>query len=190
MKNYIFLIVLLFISCNNKNDLLDNKEEINLSSMGVEIFNSIKPYAFFIFIDFENDIAIRYTINIENIHLMPPDGYEGNFDKRLYIKDSISGEFSLKLIPVNARHTKIIKLSSKEKEQIIKIISTFKNIDYENSLLHEREFMSPYIIRYHFIYKNKKIKDIERVFSPTDKQLELNEKITNLFELTSNTNDK
>lgn len=190
MKNYIFLIVLLFISCNNKSDILDNKEEINLSSIGIETFNSIKPYAFFYFIDFESNIAVRYTINIENIHLMPPDGYKGNFDKRLYTKDSISGEFSLKLIPVNERKTKIIKLSSREKEQIIKIISAFKNVDYENSFLHDREFTTPFILRYHFIYKNKEIKDIERVFNLTDNHLELNEEIANLFELTSNTKDK
>lgn len=168
---------------------MKKKVDSTISSLGIEMFDGLSPYAFFYFLDFDNDKVIRYTINIEFIHLLPPKNYEGNFNKRLYNKDSLSGEFSLKVVPEKERETRVIKLSNEEKNKILNIILSFDKDDIKSSFTSNEEFINPFICKYHLIYTDGQVKDIEREFNLTEKHLELNEEIANLFKIEPNTQE-
>ncbi|UOX34745.1 hypothetical protein LXD69_04375 [Flavobacterium sediminilitoris] len=182
MKKFIICLLLIsFLSCNEKETVLKKDTTPSLSFLGVEMYDGLSPYAFFYSIDFDKGNIIRYMINIEFIHLLPPKDYEGNFNKRLYDKDSLGGEFSLKIVPEKERKTKIVKLLNEEKERLLKIILSFDRDDLKSSFTLDVEPINLFICKYHLIYEDGKIIDVEREFNLRDKHLELNEEINNLF---------
>lgn len=179
MKNIFLLILFLSIfSCKQK----DNNE---ISIIGVEIYNGTKPYAFFYNVDFENNKIIRYTINIEFSQFIPSKSdldKSQQLNKRRYKQDSLTGEISLQIVPKNVRSTSVLIISEIQKNEILKIISNFNKNDLSNKYyLIGENIVNPFISKYHLIYKNGDIIDVEREFNLSDNHFELNEKLQSLF---------